>query len=188
MAIPRLNIDDAAVLVIDVQERLLPTIHQAERVIHNCATLVHIARVFDLPCIVTEQYPKGLGRTAGPILEAMDDAQQPIEKTRFSSCVDPVVDQLRTSDRKSVIIGGIEAHVCVVQSVLDLQESGWQCFICSDAVSAGQVDQIQPALERMRSAGAVITGMTSVMYELMRDSTHPAFKQCLELTKRLITT
>ena len=99
--------------------------------------------------------------------------------------IDLVIDQFQAWNRGSVLVCGIEAHVCVLQSVLDLQESGRQCFVCTDAVSSSQREQIGPALTRMERAGAVSTGVMSALYELLIDSSHPAFKACLDLAKAI---
>lgn len=183
MPIPRLRIDNTAVLVIDVQERLLPTIAARQRVEHNCAVLLQLAGTLGLPAIVTEQYPRGLGHTAEAVRRAMAESCALIEKTRFSALVDDVTSRLQQWQRSTVLIGGLEAQVCVLQSVLDLQAGGRQCFLASDAISAGQVDQVAPAFERMRQAGAIVTGVLSAMYELMGDSRHEGFRACLELAK-----
>lgn len=183
MPIPRLKLDDTALLVIDVQQRLLPTLADRERLLNNCAVLLAMAEVLELPVIVTEQNPGGLGRTAEPLLEAMPEQTVLIEKTRFSAAVDDVIRTLQMRQRSSVLIAGIEAQVCVLQTALDLLAGGWPVFLCSDAISAGQRDQIAPALERVRQAGGIVTGVLSAMYELMADSTHPAFRRCLELAK-----
>ena len=183
MPIPRLRADDTAILIIDVQERLLPTIVDAQRVIDNCSILLRLGAELDLPYLVTEQYPRGLGRTAELITSAMADQSRRIEKTKFSAAIDMVMDGLTQARRGTVLIGGLEAHVCVLQTVLDLQASGIQCFVCSDAVSAGQREQVAPAYERMRAAGGVITGVMSAMYELLGDARHPSFNGCLDLAK-----
>jgi nicotinamidase-related amidase len=185
MPIPRLRLDDVALLVIDVQERLMPTIVDRDKLTHNCAILLQMAGVLGLPYLITEQYPKGLGRTVETVAKAMDDPSRRIEKTRFSAAIDLVIDQLHAWRRGAVLIAGIEAHVCVLQTALDLQANGWQCFVCTDAVSASQRDQIGPAYMRMERAGAVLTGVMSAMYELVADSSHPAFKGCLDLAKGL---
>ena len=185
MPIPRLRLEDAALLVIDVQERLMPTIVDRDKLTHNCAILLRSAAVLGMPYLVTEQYPKGLGRTVENVASAMDDPSRRIEKTRFSAAIDMVCDQLQAWRRGSVLIAGIEAHVCVLQTVLDLQADGRQCFVCTDAVSCSQHDQVIPALRRMKRAGALLTGVMSAMYELLGDSNHPAFKPCLDLIKGL---
>jgi nicotinamidase-related amidase len=185
MPIPRLRIEDSLLLVIDLQERLMPTIVDGDRLTHNCATLLRMASALDMPYLVTEQYPRGLGRTIDEVASAMADQSQRVEKTRFSACIELVTDQFSSFQRGTALICGIEAHVCVLQTVLDLQASGRQCFVCSDAISASQRDQIAPAIRRMEAAGAVVTGVLSSMYELMQDATHPGFRTCLELAKSI---
>lgn len=186
MPLPRLKLDDVAVLVIDVQERLMPTIADRDRLAANCAILLRMANELALPSLVTEQYVQGLGRTVPIVSQAMTNPAARLEKTRFSAAVEMVVDQFRLWRRTTILIGGIEAHVCVLQSVLDLQAAGFQCFLCTDAISAAQRDQIAPAYDRMRAAGAIPSGVVSAMYELMADARHPSFKQCLELAKRVV--
>ncbi len=185
MPIPRLQIDRVALLVIDLQERLLPTIVDRHQVVRNAEILIRMAELLELPYLVTEQYPAGLGRTVESIAAAMPDRSQRVEKTRFSALVDVVEERLARWRRTQIILCGVEAHVCVLQTALDLQASGRQCFVCVDAVSASQREQIQPACQRMTRAGAVLTGVISVMYELLGDSRHPAFRGCLELAKRV---
>lgn len=183
MAIPRLRIEQTVLLVIDVQERLMPTIDQASRVIQNAAVMLRAAAAMGMPYLVTEQYPQGLGRTVDAVARAMTDQSRRIEKTRFSACVDLVHEQLMAWRRGSVLLCGVEAHVCVLQTALDLLATGRQVFLLTDAISASQPEQIAPAMHRMTTAGAVPTGVLSSMYELLGDSTNPAFRTCLELAK-----
>ena len=183
MPIARLRLEETALLVIDVQERLMPTIVDREKLIANCSILIKMAEELDIPYLVTEQYVRGLGRTVPGVAQAMADPSQRVEKTSFSACVDVVDEKLAQWNRGNVLIAGIEAHVCVLQTVIDLQAGGRQAFVVSDAISAAQRDQIAPALDRMRSAGAIVTGVISAMYELMRDAAHPSFRTCLELAK-----
>ena len=183
MAIPRLRIDQTALLVIDMQERLMPTIEQAARVIHNASIMLRMAAATGMPYLITEQYPQGLGRTVDAINRAMTDQSRRIEKTKFSACIDLVHEQLLAWRRGTVLICGVEAHVCVTQTTLDLLATGRQVFLVGDAISASQPDQIAPALQRMTTAGAVQTGVLAAMYELLGDSTHPAFRTCLDLAK-----
>lgn len=170
-------------IVVDVQESLLPTLVEPQRLLTNCSILLRMAELFRMPVIVTEQYPRGLGKTVEQLREAIPAGTPVVEKTRFSAAVDEVGHLLNRKRRSNLLVCGIEAHICVLQSVLDFQAGGRQCFIASDAVTAGQQDQIQPAFDRMRRAGAVVSGVLSSMYELMGDSSHPAFRQCLELAK-----
>jgi nicotinamidase-related amidase len=185
MPIPRLRIDDAALLVVDMQERLLPTIADADRVIGNCAIMLRLAAELGFPYLVTEHCPGNLGRTVEPIQEAMVDRSARIEKARFSAAIDLVRDRLRVWQRASVLICGIEGHVCVLQSVLDLQGAGRQCFVVSDAVGCSQPGQVSHALRRMETAGAIITGVMSSLYELLGDARHPSLRACIELAKQV---
>ncbi len=164
----------------------MPTIGDRDRLINNSAVLLQMAGVLSIPYLVTEQYPTGLGRTVDQVTSAMVDPSRRVEKTRFSAAVDIVMDELQKWHRPNILICGIEAHVCVLQTVLDLQKSGYQTFICSDAISASQADKIGPAVKRMEKSGGIVTGVLSAMYELMGESTHPAFKSCLELAKSLV--
>jgi nicotinamidase-related amidase len=183
MPVPRLRIQDTALIVIDVQERLMPTIVDRHRVVNNAAVLIRMATELGLPHVITEQYPRGLGRTVDEIAAVMADPSQRIEKTRFSAMIDIVQHLLDGWNTGTVLLAGVEAHVCVLQTALDVLASGRSCFVCSDAVSAGQHDQIGPAMRRWERAGAITTGVLSAMYELLGDSTHERFRACLELAK-----
>ncbi len=187
MPIPRLRADQTALLVIDVQERLMPTIVDHDRVINNCAIMLQVAAALGLPYLVTEQYPRGLGRTVDAVAKAMTDQSRRIEKTRFSACVDLVQEQLLAWQRGTVLVCGVEAHVCVLQTTLDLLAGGRQAFVVTDAISASQPEQIAPALARMTTAGAIQTGVLSAIYEMLGDSNHPGFRTCLDLAKSVAT-
>ena len=183
MSIPRLAPADAALLVIDVQERLMPTLASPEVLAGNCAVLLQMAETLALPAAVTEQYPRGLGSTVEAVLRHVTPSTPRFEKTRFSALTADVEGWLERTGRRQVLVCGIEAHICVLQTVLDLQATGRQAFVITDAVTAGQPEQITPALLRMRDAKAVLTGVLSCMYELMDDKEHPAFGRCLKLAK-----
>ena len=161
----------------------MPTLPQPDALAENCAVLLQMAHALAIPAAVTEQYPRGLGPTVDVVLEHVTSATPRIEKTRFSALTTDVEAWLERMGRTSVLVCGIEAHICVLQTVLDLQAAGRQTFVVTDAVSAGQPAQITPAYVRMRDGGAVLTGILSCMYELMQDKQHPAFGQCLKLAK-----
>lgn len=160
----------------------MPSIYQSQRLIRNCGILIRMADALEIPILVTEQNPRGLGVTV-PALKSQLAGVTPIEKTLFSALTPEVKQQLDTANRSHVLICGIEAHVCVMQTVLDMHAAGIETFLISDAVSASQPDQISWAIQRMQRAGSVVSGIVSAMYELMRDSTHPAFRTCLGLAK-----
>jgi nicotinamidase-related amidase len=185
MPIPRLRLTATALLVIDVQERLMPTIHHSQRLAGRCAAMLRLAGNLGIPALVTEQNPAGLGRTVDEVAMAMADPSQRVEKSSFSALVDIVDQRLRVWGRSTVLVCGVEAHVCVLQTVLDLQASGRQAFVLSDAVSAGDIDQIPPSFRRMERAGAFMTGIVSATYELLGDFRHPRFRECLAVIKAL---
>ncbi len=185
MPIQRLRPETTTLLVIDIQERLMPTIAAAERVATNSALLARAAGRLDMPVICTEQYVRGLGHSVAGVREALPPGTTVIEKTRFSAMVDGTRDALRAANRPTVLVCGVEAHVCVLQTVLDLVAGGWTVFYATDAISAGQVDQVAPAFRRMERAGALPTGTLGAMYELMGDAAHPAFKDVLALAKQV---
>ncbi len=185
MPTPRLRIDDTVLLVVDIQERFANSIHQWQRLVNNSAIVCKAAKLLDLPIIVTEQSPKALGPTVPEITAALPAGTPIFSKTMFSSITPEVASRLAATRRSTVLVCGIEAHVCVLQSVLDLTAAGRIPFVCTDCISAGQPSQIEPALRRMEHAGAMPTGALSSIYELLGDATHPAFKGCLELVKHL---
>lgn len=185
MPIPRLRADDATLLVIDLQERLMPTILDAETTVHHASLLVRMATLLGLPVVATEQYVKGLGHTVEPLRSQLAGGASLFEKTRFSGLTPEVLDHLRRSGRGQVLVAGVEAHVCVLQTVLDLAAAGFVTFLALDAISASRAGSIESAIRRMERAGAVPTDVVSAMYELLGDAAHPAFKACLPLAKEV---
>ena len=181
----KLDADRASILVIDLQEKLLPFIGQRERVVASSRELIDGARVFHLPVIATEQYPKGIGPTEPSVLDALNKSgAKMLEKPTFSACDEPdVIEALRTIDRPQIIVIGIEAHVCVQQTTLDLCAMGYEAFVCADAIgSRGRLDY-ENALARMRQEGAYVTTVESVLFELCHRSGTPQFKEMLEVIK-----
>lgn len=183
MPIPRLVREGTALLLIDVQERLLPTIHLGTDVAHNCGILLDVADALKLPTIVTEQYVRGLGRTVEGLQRHIRPGTPVVEKTRFSAAVPEVLRFLDDRRVRTVLVCGVEAHVCVLQSALDLLAGGRQVFLATDAISSGQVDQINHAFDRMSRAGAIRTGTLGAVYELLGDAADPLFKQCLAVVR-----
>jgi nicotinamidase-related amidase len=186
MPIPRLRLGSAALLVIDVQERLLPTIVGGTRLAERCAALVGVAHCLEMPVLVTEQYVKGLGRSVSPIASALRPGDLVVEKTRFSGAVPEVLAALERARISHVLLCGIEAHVCVLQTALDLLAGGRQVFLATDAISSGQASQVQPALQRMQAAGATLSGVLGATYELLGDASDPRFRTCLGLVRGVV--
>ena len=185
MPMPRLRIDDTVLLVVDIQARFAASIHAWDRVVTNGTILCRAAGALGLPVIVTEQNPRSLGSTVPEITAALPPGTPTFTKTRFSSITPEVQSALASLHRGTVLVIGIEAHVCVLQTTLDLLAGGRQVFLATDCISAGQAPQVEPAFRRMERAGALPTGALSAIYEMLGDATHPKFKACLEMVKGL---
>ena len=163
----------------------MPTIAAAPRIEANCAILSRAAGILGMPVICTEQYVRGLGHTVPAVRDALPAGTEVVEKTRFSALVDGVRSRLRAERRPTVLVCGVEAHVCVLQTVLDLVAAGWTVFYATDAIASGQADQVEPAFRRMERAGALPTGTLGAMYELVGDASHPSFRELLALAKQV---
>jgi nicotinamidase-related amidase len=184
--------EDAVLTVIDLQTRLLPAMRRSEEVTEASAKLIRGCRILGVQSIVTQQYTKGLGPTADAIKAAFEDVLEGagqhafsyIEKTDFSAMGEPeFVKSLRNCGKKSVIICGIEAHVCVAQTAMDLLEEGFGVFIVSDAVASRKEIDSDAALRRMIAAGAVCHTCESALFELLRGAREQGFKQISNLVK-----
>jgi len=184
MAIPRLRAEDTLLFVVDVQERLMPTIHDADELVATVGVLGEFATMLEIPAIVTEQYVRGLGSTVESLATPLAEARR-VEKTRFSGVVPEVLDLLRRHARPNILLCGIEAHVCVLQTTLDLLAAGFIPWLVVDGISGSDRRQMAVALDRMTRAGAVPTGAMSAIYEILGDASHPRFRGALELAKRL---
>jgi nicotinamidase-related amidase len=174
--------DSSVLLVVDIQERLAPAIHGVDALIPAVGRLIQAARLLGVPIVATEQYPSGLGPTCAPIRQAWCDVR-PFEKVRFSACVEPVLEALAALDRPHILVVGIEAHVCVQQSVLDLLRRGYTPYVCADAVSARRELDREIALQRMRDAGAIVTTVESIIFELLGQADSEEFKRVLKIVK-----
>jgi nicotinamidase-related amidase len=171
----RLKVEDTALLVVDMQEKLLPKIIQAGEVIRNASFLVNAAKVLGVPVIATEQYPKGLGPTVEPIRGLLTTVW---EKKTFSAVAEGgALDFLRSDARIKVVVVGIEAHICVMQTVLDLLNQGFHVFVCVDAVSSRYAIDVKIALKRMQQAGAILVTAETCVYEWLETAANSAFKE-----------
>lgn len=179
---PRLRRNDTLLLIVDVQEKLIPVIHQGERVEANCAVLARAARELRVPFIVTEQYPEKLGATTNAVREAAGFPPA-IGKLLFSACTPQTLSAIESSGRKTVLLCGVEAHVCVLQTALDLRARGYDVFAARDALSSRTPENAQIGWERMLQAGAVPTSTESAIFELLEEAGTPEFKAVLPLIK-----
>ena len=175
--------EDCTGLVIDMQERLFPHMHQHQYLLQRCLTLIEGMKVLKVPLMVTEQYPKGLGPTVEPISFTLKEISV-IQKSAFSCCDEPLFSsELAKRNRKTWIICGIEAHVCVLQTVTDLISLNHLPVIVADATSSRNPVDKQIALERMKQEGAIVTTTESILFELARISGTEAFKSISKLVK-----
>jgi len=180
--VARLRREETILLVVDVQERLLPVIHEADRVVKNCEILVRGASQLGLPIVAAEQYPKFLGGTAPTLREALGDALV-VAKMLFSACTAEVMQAIEITGRRSVLVCGIEAHVCVLQTTLDLLDQDYTVFVAGDAISSRTPENHRIGWERMLHAGAVPTSAESAVFELLREAGTPDFKALLPVLK-----
>ena len=180
---PRLDRSQTQLLVIDLQEKLLPHISGHDAVTAQTIKILRAARELQLPTLVTEQYPQGLGRTPAAVLEAAGEAPL-LEKMAFSVWrEDHCREHLKRIGRPRIMLAGIEAHVCVQQTALDLAEAGFLPFVLVDAVSSRRPSDRDVALERLRSAGVVITTTEAAIFEMLDRSGTELFKRILPIVR-----
>jgi nicotinamidase-related amidase len=179
----RITKENTIGLVIDMQERLFPVMLENENLLKNCKTLIQGLAELKLPVIATQQYSKGLGETLPEIKAAIPDFTF-IEKRDFSCCDEPMVsEKLKEMDAKNVIICGIESHVCVLQTAIDLKEAGLNPIVVMDCVSSRSESNIELAKERFRFEGIMMTSYESILFELTRSAGAPEFRAISKLVK-----
>ncbi len=172
-------------VVIDIQEKLLPPMARREELIRNCRLLIHLAHILEIPILMTTQYTRGLGATVPEIAELMPGVA-PIDKVEFG-CFGR--EQFRTAlrdlpgQRNTVLLCGMESHICVMQTALGALQNGYLVHVAGDAVSSRSLENWKLGLERMNAAGAVISGTEMMMYELLRQSGTEQFKKLLPFIK-----
>ena len=179
--------DKSQLLIIDVQEKLIEAISGKDRVIDRCVRLVRAARALGVPITISEQYPQGLGPTADSIRDAFANAGVVVDKVEFS-CLknDPLrerLHELRREGRPQVVIGGIEAHVCVAQTAIDLEEQGFQSFVVADAVGSRSKASRKLALTRLLKSGADVVDSEMVLFEWLERAGTREFKELHALVK-----
>jgi len=178
--ISRITANRAVLFVCDVQERFRPLIHNMETVIHQTKFMSEVSDVMGIPTVVTEQYPKAFGHT----VPDLNLGEKPIfEKKMFSMMTDEVTSHFKSLGRDQVIMCGIEGHVCVMQTTLDLLEQGVDVHLICDAISSQRAHDRAAALHRMAGSGATVSTMESTVFELMRSAAHPEFRKISGMLK-----
>lgn len=167
----------SCLMVIDIQERMAPVIHQAEQVVDRCQWLIEIANRLEVPVLATEQYPKGLGHTL-PRLKCLLDANNIIEKIHFSALSDAEPRHaLQSNAYQQVILVGMETHVCVLQTALELKSQGYNTFVVQDCVSSRDPEDKAAALERFKQLGIQVVTREMVAFEWLRRAGTERFRE-----------
>jgi len=178
-----LRAETTALLIVDIQERLVPAIHEGQRVIDETVRLIEGCNALDVPVLATEQYPKGLGFLVPQIRERVD-SDGVFEKTTFSvgGC-EQVMRALEEMGRHQILLAGIEAHVCMVQSALDLLTHEYQVHVPVETTSSRRIESCRTALDRLRAAGVIVTTLESALFEMLVRAGTPEFKSILKIIK-----
>lgn len=180
MPFPQLDLKDSVLVVVDLQSRLLQAMpsEQAQSTMENAIRLIRGAALLDVPVLATEQYPRGLGSSAAEILEALPPGVVPIEKVDFSCQKVPEFRAaLASLERKTVILCGVEAHVCVYQTALDSLAQNFNTVVAADAICSRRPENHVLAMESMRQAGAFISPTESILFEWLGRAGGDAFKE-----------
>jgi nicotinamidase-related amidase len=181
--IPRLKSNDILFIFIDLQKKLLNEINAAKKIVANSSALLEVAKLLDIPMIVTSQYRKGLGDLEEEIAEKVQG--KVIDKTTFSCTLAPdFTQELQKYPTRSVAVIGVETHICVLQTVLDLMDQGRNVAVVTDTVAARNEEDHQRGLNRMEKSGAIMVTKEMLIYELLERSDVPAFKKILPLIKK----
>ncbi len=181
-----LNCDDSLLVIIDLQSKLSAVMppEQACLTTRNSTRLIDAANILDIPILVTEQYPQGLGATEEMLVTKLSLSTPIFEKSGFSCCAsDSFCEALLTSERKQVILVGQEAHICILQSALELTQRGHQVYVVEDAVSSRNPEHKHYALQRLQQQGVTIVNYESVLFEWLKNANHPQFKTISALSR-----
>lgn len=174
----RLSPATSLLCVVDIQERLLAVMPAADQVVSRSLRLTTAAGLLGVPTILTEQYPKGLGRTPAPLAASLPP---PIEKTSFSCCGCGAFEQAIPQATEAVVLCGLETHVCITQTALDLLAAGYGVFIAVDAVSSRHAIDHDIGLRRIEAAGVILTTTEAILFEWCRSADHAAFQAIRKL-------
>ena len=169
--------ENSCLLVVDLQERLLPAIHQADKILANCAWLIRIAQRLRVPVLASEQYPQGLGLTVAAIREWLP-ADAFMEKTHFSCAAEQnCMRRIDAMGRDQIVMVGAEAHVCVLQTALDLRAVGKEVYLVADGVSSRSPSDVERALTRMQAEGVRIVSREMVVFEWLHQAGTEQFRE-----------
>ncbi len=182
MANYKLDAKDTVLVIIDLQEKLMKAMKDKDRVYKNTNLLIETAKQLNIPIMLTEQYPKGLGATADEIKNNLPEHFY-LDKVSFSACIGNLPSELEKLGRKNILVTGSETHICVFQTVRDLVELGYQVQVVKDAVCSRTDENYNSGLELMKDLGAVITNAETIVFDLLKVSGTPEFKVISPLLK-----
>jgi nicotinamidase-related amidase len=174
--------DETVFLIVDIQERLMPVINDKEEIFSNVNKLISGAKILDLPLLVTEQYPKGLGHVCKEI--KLPDDHMVIEKVCFSCLLsDPIKEKLQRLKARSLVLSGVESHICILKTALDALKNDYEVHIVADAVSSRRKFDKEIALERLKQSGAFIATTEMILFQLLDEAGNEEFKNISRLIK-----
>ena len=172
----RVSADDAFLLIIDIQERLAAVMNERDTVIKNTTHLIELSKLFDIPLVLTEQYPKGLGPTVSEIRNALKE-YQPVEKLSFSCCgAEGFLDAVKKTNRRKVLVTGMETHICVLQTCLDLLQEGLEVYLIADAITSRRPYDKSIALDMLKGAGCIVTTTEAVLFQVLKKAGTEEFR------------
>ncbi len=178
----QLNREDTVLLIVDIQEKLAVVMKERDKVVKNNLHLIELAKMINMPVMVTEQYPKGLGTTVTELREAIP-SYRPVEKMTFDCCGQPTfLGELKEHKRKNVVLTGMETHICVLQTCIGLLGGGINVHLVQDAVCSRTKENWKTGVELMRDAGAVVTSTETVLFQLLKVAGTEEFKK---ISKRI---
>lgn len=178
-----LNAEDSLLLIVDIQEKLVSVLEK-DVVVKRAAMLVNAAKILEIPMIISEQYPKGLGETVVQVKQNLAENATVFQKMAFSLLKEEgFLEKLKSYNKKQIVVCGIETHVCVHQTVADLINEGFEVYVVKDACASRNKYEFKQGIERMQENGAKITCLEIVLFEWLKTSKHPQFKEIQALIK-----
>ena len=183
MTTPLLSRDNTGIVIMDVQEKLMPVMGRKERVVDNILKLIHLSKLYNLPVILTEQYPKWLGPTISEIKETLT-SYEPLKKMHFNCCdADNFNTRLESEGLTNIILTGVESHNCVCLTCFSLLEKGYTIHVPQDAIDSRTDENWRIGIKLMRGAGALVTSTETVIYQILKKAGTKEFKEILKITR-----
>lgn len=175
-----LNANNTLTIIIDIQQRLVPSLHQSQEFVYSCEKMIKALNILNIPSIITEQYPKGLGTTLPHIHDLLPNSPI-IEKTHFSIDIPEIHTYIEQNKPNNLILLGCETHICILQSVLDLTKRNLHIYLPQECVTSRTLENKNNGLQQCREAGAIISNIESLLFQILQDAQHPNFKAISKL-------